>query len=153
MTQRKLAQLVVAAVAAMAVLVGCGGGSSDGGGDSSGSSDSSVPSGEDLPYAAEDTDASGLPEGFPEDQVPLPEFTDVTAMDLGGGSDAKFWNLILTVAPSETSVEDYAAMLKEAGFTVEDAPGESKMARGSGWVVNFHSASKLTLSVAVRASA
>jgi hypothetical protein len=107
-------------------------------------------SGQDSDEAG-DTSADDLPEGFPT-EVPLPEYS--SAKELGTASGPlENWSVLLTVSPpSETPVEDYAALLVDAGYTVEDGPGGSIDAEGPVWDVSFHSSLSGTVSITVMES-
>lgn len=82
-----------------------------------------------------------------ESAVPLPGFH--TANKIGGSADTGFWSVLLQLTDaSDTPVEDYAAQLTDAGYTVEDGSG-GKEATNDTWDVSFHSSMAKTLTISV----
>jgi len=142
---RRLAACLGAVILSTALLAGCGGESS---------AEDSPPgtSAEDEPgdSAKKKASGDGLPEDFPDD-VPLPEFT--SAKKIGGESgpdvDSDWWSILLMLkSPTETPVEDYAAQLSAAGYTVSTASGSTE-AVGPQWEISIHSSMSNTVTVAV----
>lgn len=141
---RRLAACLGAVILSTALLAGCGGESS---------AEDSPPgtSAEDEPGdSAKKASGDGLPEDFPDD-VPLPEFT--SAKKIGGESgpdvDSEWWSILLMLkSPTETPVEDYAAQLSAAGYTVSTASGATE-AVGPQWEISIHSSMSNTVTVAV----
>lgn len=139
---RKTAALLGVAALSIALVSGCGGGSS---GDGDTAEASSGQGGDSTRASGE-----GLPEGFPSD-VPLPDFT--SAKKIGGESgpdiDSPWWSLVVMLEnPTDNPVEDYAAQLSDAGYTLSTASGTTE-AEGPDWEISFHSSMDNTLTVAV----
>ncbi|WP_430867911.1 hypothetical protein [Demequina aurantiaca] len=101
------------------------------------------------PADAADSPADELPDGFPND-VPLPAYTGSHTIGSSDG-DFQFWSILLELADhTETPVEDYAANLEDAGYTLEDSSGGSVTAEGPDWEIDFHSSADNTLTLAVQ---
>jgi hypothetical protein len=89
-----------------------------------------------------DIEVGDLPEGFPNDDVPLPEGDIVSGTTLGGGNE-QVWTVIFNVGEVEPAADDYRGELEGAGFQIDDtfssetAPGQDV----AGEVVSFTAAS------------
>lgn len=85
-----------------------------------------------------DIEVGDLPEGFPKDDVPLPEGDIVSGTTLGGGNE-QVWTVIFNVGEVEPAADDYRGELEDAGFEIQDtfssetAPGQD----ASGEIVSF----------------
>ena len=139
---RKFGALLGAVALSAALLAACGDGSSDG--DTTGTS-SKQESGDNTKSSGD-----GLPEDFPDD-VPLPEFD--SAKKIGGDSgpdiDHDWWSVMFMLKNStDTPVEDYAAQLSNAGYTVSTDSGTTE-AIGPKWEISFHSSMDNSLTVGV----
>jgi len=139
---RRIGALVGAVALSATLLSGCGDDSSPEGNTTGRSAD----------QKADGTKASrpALPEHFPE-EVPLPEFT--SASKIGGQSgpdvDSPWWSVLLMLEePTTTPVEDYAAQLTSAGYTVTTDTYATE-AVGADWEISFHSSMENTLTVSV----
>lgn len=92
----------------------------------------------------------GLPEDFPQD-VPVPEFTSVKKIGGESGPDVNsdWWSIkVMLKGSTQTPVEDYAAQLSDAGYTVSTDSGTT-VAVGPNWEISFHSSMEGTLTVGV----
>ena len=140
---RKVGAVLGAVVLSIALLSGCGDDSSAEG-DGAGAA-----AGQESGNGTKAT-GDGLPEGFPAD-VPLPEFD--SARKIGGDSgpdvDHEWWSILLMLEnPTDTPVEDYAAQLSDAGYTVTTEEYATE-AEGPEWEISFHSSMENTLTVGV----
>jgi hypothetical protein len=85
-----------------------------------------------------DLELGDLPDGFPKDDVPLPEGDIVSGTSLGTGSE-QTWTVVLRVGEVEPATDDYRGELEDAGFEIQDtfssetAPGQEV----SGELVSF----------------
>lgn len=85
-----------------------------------------------------DIEVGDLPEGFPKDDVPLPEGDVVSGTTLGGGNEQN-WTVIFNVGNVEDVADDYRGKLEDAGYQIDDtfssetAPGQE----GAGELVSF----------------
>jgi hypothetical protein len=79
-------------------------------------------SGSDSPDIAGDVDVDveqgGLPDGFPTDDVPLPDATVSTGASVGTGAE-RSWTIVYAVDDVRRRAERYRAQLERAGFTIE----------------------------------
>jgi len=86
----------------------------------------------------DDLEIGGLPDGFPTDDVPLPEGEVVSGTTLGGGNEQN-WTVIFSVGNVEGVADDYRGKLEDAGFQIDDTfssqtiPGQE----GAGELVGF----------------
>ena len=142
-SSRKIGALLGVVILSIALLSGCGGGSSaDGNGTGTASGQESGD--------GKEASGDGLPEDFPDD-VPLPGFD--SAKKVGGASGPEvasdWWSILLMLEnPTETPVEDYAAQLSDAGYTVSTESGTTE-AIGPKWEISIHSSMENTLTVGV----
>lgn len=137
---RRAVALLCAALLSLAVLTGCGSDSEDSSTAGSSSDQQSEP----------DTKSptADLPDGFPAD-VPLPDYSSANKLPSASGP-LDTWAVMLDLStPTETPVEDYAAQLEDAGYTLKEGLGGSMTAGGPSWDIVFHSSMKNTLSVTV----
>lgn len=103
------------------------------------------------PAGAADSPADQLPDGFPED-VPLPGYSASHTIS-APTDDYLLWVVLLElVDDTDTPMEDYSAILEDAGYTLEDGMGSSVIAEGPVWEIDFHSPAANTLSVGVSES-
>jgi len=85
-----------------------------------------------------DIEVGDLPEGFPKDDVPLPDADIVSGTTLGSGNE-QVWTVIFNVGEVEPAADDYRGKLEDAGYQVDDsfssetAPGQDV----AGEVVSF----------------
>lgn len=148
---RKIGTLLGAAVLTIALLSGCSDDSSaDGNGAETASGQDSGDGKGQESGGGERASGDGLPEDFPDD-VPLPGFD--SAKRIGGESGpevaSEWWSvLIMLENPTETPVEDYAAQLSDAGYTVTTGSAATE-AIGPDWEISFHSSMENTLTVGV----
>jgi len=67
-----------------------------------------------------DVEEGGLPEGFPEDGIPLPRAPISTGAAVGSGSEQN-WTLVYGVDAVRRNADRYRQQLERAGFTVEQS--------------------------------
>lgn len=143
-SSRKIGALLGAIALSAVLLSGCSGESSTDVNNTTETSSAQEP--DDSAKAS----ADGMPEDFPED-VPLPEFTSVKKIGGESGPDitSDWWSImVMLTSATETPVEDYAAQLSDAGYTVSTDSGTTE-AIGPKWEISFHSSMKNTLTVGV----
>jgi hypothetical protein len=87
---------------------GCGGGDGDG--------EASTP---DLPGGVE-IEQGEVPDGFPEDDVPLPDEPVTTGASVGTG-DEQNWTLVYGVDNLRRAADSYRNRLERAGFVIEES--------------------------------
>lgn len=144
---RKVGALLGAVALSITLLSSC---SSEAPAEENTAEESSVQEPDDNKEADDEVSDDVLPEDFPED-VPLPEFT--STKKIGGESgpdvDSDWWSIMVMLKnPTETPVEDYAAQLSDAGYTVSTDSGTTE-AIGPEWEISFHSSLENTLTVGV----
>lgn len=128
------------------MLTGCGGDSQD----DTAAPDANTTAGAPQEPSVDDdaADAGDLPEDFPTD-VPLPGYKAVHKV--GSSTEGfQYWSVVFELDyATETPVADYAAILEDAGYTIDDASANNVDAEGQQWDVSFHSALEGTLTVSV----
>lgn len=100
---------------------------------------------------SESGSTEGRPDGFPDD-VPLPEFEDVSVIQSATDDSPGSWSLVLTIDPtlketSEDLMAAYGAQLEEAGFELDDPTSNNVEAVNDKWTVFYHSAMDGTLTI------
>jgi len=151
----RISGLLCATLLSGALLAGCGSDSpvADGTADGNATGASTEQPAAEQPEADQDAEKAesptgDLPDGFPTD-VPLPGFT--TSHKVGGSTEGfQYWTVVLELDyATETPVEDYVAILKDAGYAIDDESSSNIDAEGSVWDVSFHSALSGTLTISV----